>query len=118
MWPHLFKIASVCVPLVLAVFQQLDGNERGQESDPHSYLGKVLVAGEGKLVLTMGTEQLTFLVNKDTQITLDDAPAELEKLKHGFTAQVKGERSGDQFTASVINAKAEVTVKRVSVSTP
>lgn len=75
MWTHVFKLASICVPLVLATFERWDPETK---RDPHLYRGKVLMAGEGKLVLTMGTEQLTFLVARDTKITLDGAPAKLE----------------------------------------
>ena len=105
MFTPTFKLAAVVVPLLCTLVERaLD--------DEQVYSGKVLMAGEGKIVLTMGTEQLTFLVTKETKITLDGAPAELEKIKGGYTAQVKGERLGDHFTASAIAARAEAIVKR------
>jgi hypothetical protein len=103
MFPHVFRLAALVVPLIYtAVDRALD--------DEQVYNGKVLRAGEGQLVLTMGTEQLTFMVTKETTITLDGEPAKLEKIQHGYSAQVKGQRVGDEFTAISITAKAEVIV--------
>ena len=71
----------------------------------HKYSGTVVSAGAGKLVVKMGTEQLMFMVNKETKISLDGAPSQLDKIQPGFQAAVMAERLGDVFVAMKIEAR-------------
>jgi hypothetical protein len=71
----------------------------------HKYSGTVVSAGTGKLVVKMGTEQLMFMVNKETKISLDGAPSQLDKIQPGFQAAVMAERLGDVFVAMKIEAR-------------
>jgi hypothetical protein len=71
----------------------------------HKYAGTVVSAGAGKLVVKVGTEQLMFMVNKETKISLDGAPSQLDKIQPGFQAAVMAERLGDVFMAMKIEAR-------------
>jgi hypothetical protein len=78
----------------------------------HEYTGQVMSAEAGRLVVRMGTEELTFMVGPNTQVFLDGAPSELGKLRRGYSATVSAERLGDLFMAQRIRARSAVIGQR------
>lgn len=72
----------------------------------HTYEGTVVSADSAQLVLEMGTEQHSFLVTKNTKVTLDGQPVEPEKLGTGHLARVTANKQEGMFVATRIEARA------------
>jgi nitrous oxidase accessory protein NosD len=73
-----------------------------------SFDGKVTSADDGKLVVMVGEDQQTFVVNDETKITLDGEEAKFEDIKAGHTVKVTATQEGETWTASMIDARASL----------
>jgi hypothetical protein len=69
------------------------------------FAGKVTSAADGKLVMTAGADQHTFVVNDKTKITVDEKEAKLEDLKAGQEVKVTATKQGEQWIASAISCR-------------
>jgi hypothetical protein len=70
------------------------------------FTGKVTSAGEGKLVVMAGEDQLTFVVNDATKITVDGKEGKLADVKAGHSVKVSATKEGENWIASSINCRA------------
>jgi hypothetical protein len=66
--------------------------------------GKVVAAQEKHMTLDHEDAQQVFILNAETKITLDGAPATWGDLKAKYVATVTAEKEGDQWVAKEIAA--------------
>jgi hypothetical protein len=65
------------------------------------YIGALHDAAGGEVVLTMGTELVTFVATPDTVVTLNDQPAALDELHTGDLVTVTSETGDGRFPVAV-----------------
>ncbi len=70
------------------------------------FVGEVIAVGEGILVVMIGEAKQVFVVNEQTQVTLNHRPARLQDVMPGHTATVFSEKQGDQLIAKAVDARA------------
>lgn len=96
----LWFVRSMLVAALLIVF--------GQTASAKIYLGKVVTATEGKLVMRDdGDIEHTFVPQKETQISLNGETAKLEQFMPGFGVTVTTEKRGDKVVISSIEARSK-----------
>lgn len=89
-------------------------DEAGSNVDPSmtAYQGDVMAVGDDMLTLTdPGGTQLPFIVNDQTDITIDGEPAELEAIGAGFVAIVTARQELDELVAIEIEAASPLSAR-------
>jgi nitrous oxidase accessory protein NosD len=95
------RISLLCLALAFALLFALPAVATADD-----FNGKVSTAAEGKLVVLVGEDQHTFMVNDKTKITLDGKEAKFEDIKAGQTVKVTATKEGEKWTASAIDARS------------
>jgi hypothetical protein len=95
---------SMLVVACVAIFALAIGATIAAEPETHT--GKVVSAGDGKLVMTDadGTNEHTHAITDTCKITLDGQPAKLEDLKEGNAVTVTTEEQDGKDVVTAVAA--------------
>ena len=93
-----------CVIGMVALMASWGWSHRLMADD--TYYGVVASTSKTQIVVKIGTEHLAFIIEKDTEVTLNGASTKLDKIKPGFRVRITAQELGKVRIAKSVAARS------------